>query len=59
MAEETGAFQGTYTYGLQSIDENQVIDGAWTPSFYLYDGLGSVCQLTNTAGVVTDTYNDA
>jgi RHS repeat-associated protein len=52
----SGAVQREYTYGLQRINENQVISGAWTPSFYGYDGFGSVRQLTNTAGVVTDTY---
>jgi len=51
-----GAVQREYTYGLQRIDENQVISSTWTPSFYGYDGAGSVRQLTNTAGVVTDTY---
>jgi RHS repeat-associated protein len=46
----------TYTYGLQRISENQVIDSVWTPSFYGYDGFGTVRQLTNTAGAVTDTF---
>ena len=30
VVEETGAVQRTYTYGLQRISENQVINGAWT-----------------------------
>jgi RHS repeat-associated protein len=46
----------TYTYGLQRISENQVIDNVWTPSFYGYDGFGTVRQLTNSAGAVTDTF---
>jgi RHS repeat-associated protein len=46
----------TYTYGLQRISENQPIDNVWTPSFYGYDGFGTVRQLTNTAGAVTDTF---
>jgi RHS repeat-associated protein len=46
----------TYTYGLQRISENQVIDNVWTPSFYGYDGFGTVRQLTNAAGAVTDTF---
>ena len=48
----------TYTYGLQRISENQYIEsaGAWIPSFYEYDGAGSVRQLTNSAGGVTDSY---
>jgi RHS repeat-associated protein len=51
-----GAVTRTYTYGLQRISENQVADGAWTPSFYGYDGGGNVRQLTNVSGSVTDTY---
>ena len=51
-----GSVQRTYTYGLQRISEDQIIDSAWTPSFYGYDGAGSVRQLTNSAGTVTDTY---
>src|SRR6185437_15985530 len=51
-----GAVTRTYTYGLQRIDQNQVINGAWTPSYYGYDGGGNVRQLTNSAGAVTDSY---
>jgi RHS repeat-associated protein len=51
-----GQVTRTYTYGLQRIDENQILNGAWTPSFYGYDGGGNVRQLTNAAGAVTDTY---
>jgi len=47
----------TYSYGLERIDENQLISSAWTPSFYGYDGHGSVRQLTNSVGTVTDTYD--
>ena len=54
---EGGAVQREYTYGLQRISENQIISGAWTPSIYGYDGAGSVRQLTNLAGTVTDAYN--
>jgi RHS repeat-associated protein len=46
-----------YTYGLQRISQDQIVEGAWTPSVYGYDGEGSVRQLTNSAGAVTDTYN--
>ena len=49
--------QRTYTYGLQRISENQPIQGTWTPSFYGYDGFGSVRQLTSLAGGITDSYN--
>jgi RHS repeat-associated protein len=51
-----GSVQRTYTYGLQRISENQIIDNQWTPSFYGYDGAGSVRQLTNSIGQVTDEY---
>ena len=56
VVEETGGIARTYTYGLQRISENQVVNSTWTPSFYGYDGMGSVRQLTNSAGAVTDTY---
>jgi RHS repeat-associated protein len=52
-----GAVQRTYAYGLQRIDEYQVVNGAWTPSFYGYDGEGTVRQLVNSIGQVTDTYD--
>jgi len=52
-----GVLQRTYTYGLQRISENQIISNTWQPSFYMYDGFGSVRQLTNLSGTVTDTYN--
>ena len=58
VLEETinGVVQRTYTYGLQRISESQMVNGAWTTSFYVYDGGGNVRQLTNSAGVVTDEY---
>jgi RHS repeat-associated protein len=51
-----GMVERTYTYGLQRISQNQVVNNTWTPSFYGYDGAGSVRQLTNATGTVTDTY---
>jgi len=51
-----GAAVRTYTYGLQRISQNQVVNNTWTPSFYGYDGFGTVRQLTNAAGAVTDSY---
>jgi RHS repeat-associated protein len=55
-----GAVTRQYTYGLQRISENlsPVVTGnsTWTPSFYGYDGFGTVRQLTNSSGIVTDTY---
>ena len=52
-----GAVTRQYTYGLQRISQNQVVSGSWTVSFYGYDGPGSVRQLSNASGTVTDTYN--
>jgi RHS repeat-associated protein len=52
-----GAVERQYTYGLQRISEDQPINGTWTPSFYGYDGFGSVRQLTNVSASITDTYN--
>ena len=52
----SGAVTRTYTYGRQRISENQLISGAWKPSFYGYDGHGNTRFLANTAGTLTDTY---
>jgi RHS repeat-associated protein len=51
-----GVVSRQYTYGLQRINENQVIDNVWMASFYGYDGGGNVRQLTNSAGAVTDQF---
>jgi RHS repeat-associated protein len=51
-----GVVTRTYTYGLQRIDEEQLVDNAWVTSYYGYDGFGTVRQLTNASGAVTDTY---
>ena len=51
-----GAVTRQYTYGLQRISENQVVSNTWTTSFYGYDGGGSIRNLTNASGTVTDTY---
>jgi len=53
----SSAVTRTYAYGLERIDEDQIISSAWTPSFYGYDGHGSVRQLTNAAGAATDSYD--
>lgn len=45
-----------YTYGNSIISQRQNLGGVWTSSFYSFDGHGSVRQLTNESGVVTDTY---
>lgn len=52
-----GAVTRQYTYGLQLISQNQVISNSWTPSFYGYDGFGTVRQLTSSSGSITDTYD--
>jgi RHS repeat-associated protein len=59
VIEETvnGVVQRRYTYGKQRISETQLINGVWTTSYYVYDAQGNVRQLTNAAGVVTDTYD--
>ena len=51
-----GEVQKQYTYGHTIISQRQKIDGVWSTSFYSLDAQGSVRQLTNTDGVVTDTY---
>ena len=52
-----GATVRSYTHGLDLISQNQLVGGNWTPSFYGYDGQGSVRYLTNSSGAVTDTYD--
>ena len=37
---QAGAVTRTYSYGLQLIDQEQLISGAPTTSFYGYDGHG-------------------
>jgi RHS repeat-associated protein len=51
-----GVVERQYTYGLQRLSQNQPISNTWTVSFYGYDGGGSVRNLTNSAGAVTDTF---
>ena len=54
---QSGTVTRTYSYGLERISQSQALNSTWTPSFYGYDGHGSVRQLTNSAGVVTDSYD--
>jgi len=54
---QSGTVARTYSYGLERISESQSLNSAWTLSFYGYDGHGSVRQLTNSTGAVTDTYD--
>jgi RHS repeat-associated protein len=52
-----GSVARTYSYGLERVSESQSIAGTSTTSFYGYDGHGSVRQLTNASGAVTDAYD--
>jgi len=54
---QNGTVTRSYSYGMERISESQTLNSSWTPSFYGYDGHGSVRQLTNSAGAVTDTYD--
>ena len=58
MAEELrgGAVVRQYSYGHDLASQRQLISGSWLTSFYAYDGHGSVRQLTDSAGAVTDAY---
>jgi len=55
-----GAVTRQYTYGLQRISQNLspsvTGNSTWTASFYVYDGGGSVRQLADSTGKVTDEY---
>ena len=52
-----GSVVRSYAYGLDRINENQILNNAWTPGFYGYDGHGSVRFLTDSTGAITDTYD--
>jgi RHS repeat-associated protein len=52
-APQTFAVARKYTYGLDLISQTQSLG----TSYYGYDGHGSVRQLTDQAGEVTDTYS--
>jgi RHS repeat-associated protein len=52
-----GAVTRAYTYGDQRISQDQPQGNTGVPSFYGYDGHGSVRFLTNTSGSVSDTYS--
>lgn len=54
---QNGSVVRTYSYGLARISQNQRINNVWTPSFYGYDGHGSVRFLTDASGNVTDRYD--
>lgn len=52
-----GVVTRTYAYGLQRIDEEQIVNNTWQTSYYGYDGRGTVRQLTDPTGAITDTYD--
>jgi RHS repeat-associated protein len=51
-----GQVQRQYTYGHVIVSQRQRQGGGWSAGFYSMDGHGSVRQLTDQSGVVTDTY---
>jgi RHS repeat-associated protein len=57
VEEITATVQRVYTYGLQRISQNQLINGIWSVSFYGYDASGSVRRLTDSTGSLTDSYD--
>ncbi|HEV8431561.1 MAG TPA: RHS repeat-associated core domain-containing protein [Pyrinomonadaceae bacterium] len=52
-----GNVQRVYTHGSSLISQTQLQNGSWQNSFYGLDGHGNVRFLTDSNGVVTDTYN--
>jgi RHS repeat-associated protein len=54
---EGGAVTRQYTYGHDLVSQRRLSAGQWLTSFYGYDGHGSVRQLTDAGGAVTDTYD--
>ena len=58
VIEETsaGAVSGYTLMGCSASAKSSSLTINGPPSFYVYDGAGSVRQLTNSAGVVTDEY---
>ena len=61
-AQVVDEVQGTtvtraYSFGLELINERQVISNTLMTSFYGYDGHGSVRFMTDATGAVTDTYD--
>jgi RHS repeat-associated protein len=59
VVEETvnGAVQRRYTIGRQRTSQTLIVNGTPKTSYYGYDGQGNVRQLTNAAGIVTDTFD--
>jgi len=54
----SGSVTKAYSYGLERISQNwQLGTGNWQLNFCGYDGHGSVRQLTDSTGAVTDSYD--
>ena len=53
----SGSVSRVYSYGLTLLSETQVVNGSWAPSFYGFDGQGSVRLLVSPARTVTDSYD--
>jgi RHS repeat-associated protein len=51
-----GQVQQQYTYGHTLVSQRRRLASGWAVSFYSMDGHGSVRQLTDLMGAVTDTY---
>lgn len=51
-----GQVQRQYTYGPMILSQRLRLAEGWAARFYSADGHGSVRQLTDEAGIVTDTY---
>jgi len=52
-----GALSRVYSYGHDLLSQSQIaLLSGWTTSYYGLDGHGSVSQLTDESGNVTDTY---
>ncbi|GLC30977.1 hypothetical protein bsdE14_23870 [Clostridium omnivorum] len=58
-SDKDGNYTEAYTYGLDRISADNLASDETTkrdPLYYMYDGRGSVAQLTNSLGQVKDKY---
>lgn len=51
-----GQVHQQYTYGHTILSQRRRVGGDWVVSFHSLDGHGSVRQLTDQVGIITDTY---
>ncbi|WP_264850250.1 peptidoglycan-binding protein [Clostridium omnivorum] len=59
-SDKDGNYTQAYTYGLDRISADSLASDETTkrdPLYYMYDGRGSVAQLTNSLGQVKDKYS--